>query len=197
MTKSVFSLAIAFFIAAKIIVYFDSQERSRVTTVVVEDIDPIVVTQVEPTKDLQLEKDLYCLAQNVYHEARGESVEGMYAVMDVVMNRVKDENFPNDPCGVVFDAKYSEWHIANTGRYVPLRNECAFSWYCDGKPDTITDEIAWKISYQVAKNYLVDGVHKDISNGATFYHADHVQPFWSVVFKQTAYIDNHIFYTPK
>ena len=33
--------------------------------------------------------DLQCLALNIYHEARSESLAGQYAVADVVLNRVE------------------------------------------------------------------------------------------------------------
>ena len=38
---------------------------------------------------------LMCMAINIYHEARNESVIGQIAVGQVVMNRVADERFPN------------------------------------------------------------------------------------------------------
>ena len=43
-----------------------------------------------------------CLAQNIYHEARGEIIDGQIAVSNVVVNRVKSKQFPNDICSVVY-----------------------------------------------------------------------------------------------
>ena len=38
--------------------------------------------------------ELFCLAQNVYFEARAESMQGKIAVASVVKNRIKDPKFP-------------------------------------------------------------------------------------------------------
>ena len=49
---------------------------------------------------------LMCMAINIYHEARNESVIGQIAVGQVVMNRVADERFPNTVCEVVTQGKH-------------------------------------------------------------------------------------------
>ena len=64
-----------------------------------------------------------CLALNVYHEARNEPMNGMYAVASVVINRVQDDRWPNNVCAVVKDG------------YRKDSVKCQFSWYCDGKTD--------------------------------------------------------------
>lgn len=59
-----------------------------------------------------------CMTSALYHEARGESDRGMFAVAAVIMNRTMEENFPDDVCGVIsqkgqftYDhkAKMKEW----------------------------------------------------------------------------------------
>ena len=50
----------------------------------------------------QRDKELKCLANNIYYEAGGENFEGKVAVAQVTINRTQDENFPNDVCGVVY-----------------------------------------------------------------------------------------------
>ena len=45
--------------------------------------------------------ELYCMAQNVYFEARHESMIGKIAVAHVVMNRIESKDFPNTVCEVV------------------------------------------------------------------------------------------------
>ena len=47
------------------------------------------------------EPELYCLAINIYHEARADHIAGQYAVADVVLNRVQDTRYPNTICEVV------------------------------------------------------------------------------------------------
>lgn len=50
-------------------------------------------------------KELECLARVVFHEARGEPLEGQIAVANVVMNRVQSSHFPNTICEVVYQPK--------------------------------------------------------------------------------------------
>ena len=47
-----------------------------------------------------------CLALNVYHEAKNQSLIGQIAVAQVVMNRVKDERYPDNVCDVVYQGQY-------------------------------------------------------------------------------------------
>jgi spore germination cell wall hydrolase CwlJ-like protein len=88
-----------------------------------------------------LETVFLCLAMNVYHEARNQSFIGQVAVAQVVMNRVKDNRFPNDVCEVVTQGQTYSWKPD-----VPIRNRCHFSWYCDGKSDKPRDAEAWEMS---------------------------------------------------
>ena len=107
---------------------------------------------------------LLCLALNVYFEARGEpTLLSMAAPAHVVLNRVKDERYPNDICSVVKQAKtYSNWF--------PIKNKCQFSWYCDGRSDKPLDENAFNFSFLIAKLVLTGRI-KDVTSGAPHYHA--------------------------
>ena len=46
--------------------------------------------------------DIQLLARAINGEARGESYEGQVAVGAVILNRVKDPNFPNTIAGVIY-----------------------------------------------------------------------------------------------
>ena len=48
------------------------------------------------------DSDIYLIARAVYGEARGEVYLGQVAVAAVILNRVKDPNFPNSVAGVVY-----------------------------------------------------------------------------------------------
>ena len=50
----------------------------------------------------QSSNDLYLIAKCIYAEARGEPYAGKVAVGAVILNRVKDPNFPNTIYGVVY-----------------------------------------------------------------------------------------------
>jgi hypothetical protein len=51
------------------------------------------------------ETDLECLAENIYFEARGEPLDGQYAVAEVTLNRTRSDNFPHTVCGVVHETR--------------------------------------------------------------------------------------------
>ncbi len=54
-------------------------------------------------------KQAKCLADNLYHEARGESLAGIKAVASVVLNRVASKRWPNSICKVVYQRKQFSW----------------------------------------------------------------------------------------
>ena len=62
------------------------------------------------------EPQIKCLADNAYFEARGQSTEGVYAVMHVVINRTTDGRFPSTPCGVVYQKGQFTWTRAGKRR---------------------------------------------------------------------------------
>jgi N-acetylmuramoyl-L-alanine amidase len=130
---------------------------------------------------------VYCMALNVYYEARGSNMADMYAVADVVLNRVEDARFPDTICDVVHDG------------YRKGRRDCQFSWYCDGKSDNPRDEEAWAKAQSVAWMIVQSGKYRGISEGATNYHAHYVNPRWNRSKKgysitRLGRIGDHIFY---
>ena len=137
-----------------------------------------------------LETALMCMALNMYHEAKNQSMLGQIAVGQVVMNRVEDSRFPNNVCDVVKQGLTYKWKPS-----LPIKNRCQFSWYCDGKTDDIPkyDHNAWQIATWVA-NGVLHGKLKPITKGATHYHADYVLPEWAETKTKTKVIGNHIFY---
>tara|TARA_B100000963_G_C22632739_1_gene675835 strand:- start:2812 stop:3396 length:585 start_codon:yes stop_codon:yes gene_type:complete len=146
--------------------------------------------------------ELYCLAQNIYFEAKSEPLAGQYAVADVVLNRVKDNRYPNTICEVVKEGPIKEsWKtrqhadLSDEERvYFPKRNKCQFSWYCDGKPDTIRDGDAWRQAQIVAYRITYNERHRGLTEGATHYHADYVHPKWASTLQLVGRIATHIFY---
>jgi spore germination cell wall hydrolase CwlJ-like protein len=62
-------------------------------------------------QDDDMNEEVECLALNIYHEARSESLAGQYAVADVTLNRVKDRRYPSSICGVVKQAVLSQWGV--------------------------------------------------------------------------------------
>lgn len=144
----------------------------------------------------------YCLAENIYFESRSDSLAGQAAVADVVINRVHDDRYPNTVCDVVRDGPIREsWKTRNDPDlpdnervYYPVRNMCQFSWYCDGKKETVYDKKAWIKAQYIAYQMLYADRFRGITEGATHYHAHYVNPNWA---RKIQFIDNigsHKFY---
>jgi hypothetical protein len=126
-----------------------------------------------------------CLAEALYFEARGETLAGMVAVGEVVLNRVDSDAYPDSVCGVVRQGTGGELH------------RCQFSYNCDGQPERIAEAGAWDRVARVAR-VMLDGLPRRLTLGATHYHAEHVSPGWSRRLERTAEIGDHIFYrTPE
>ena len=139
---------------------------------------------------LDYDGERFCLAQNIYFESGNQSFAGKLAVGDVVMNRVEDPQFPNSVCEVIYQAKtFVNWK----GNTMPIRNQCQFSWYCDGKSDEPKDSVTWLESIRVA-DLILRGDFEDITEGSLWYHADYVRPNWADNLEEVVVIDNHIFY---
>lgn len=129
----------------------------------------------------------WCLAQNVYYEARGSNLADKAAVADVVLNRVQDSRYPDSICEVV---RQGERHANGT----MVRNRCQFSWYCDGKSDWPTNTDAWVEAQQIAYLMMFLDQYKGISEGATHYHATYVNPRWASSLQLVGRIGAHVYY---
>ena len=160
---------------------------------------------VTPQSTMQyLDKQATCLAKNMYYEARSQGLAGQLAVSLVVLNRVKDTRFPNTICEVIEQGPIREsWKTRgkvvpdHERKYFPIRNRCQFSWYCDGKHDKPYPGPTWKKTQELAAYYMEHKhLFKDITDGATHYHADYIKnPRWSNFLEKTVKIDTHIFYS--
>lgn len=179
---------------------------------VIQSTEPSVVPQVKEaiesiSNDQELDrnfvlnlqkydKNLYCLAQNAYYEAGGESLKGKIAVVQVVENRTESPQFPDTPCGVINQRIVRKIN----GKDVTT---CQFSWICNGKGTIplrdsrgqIRERVyqQWydsvKAAIMVTRNQIDDLVH-----GAThFYAHNQVQPRWTSNMRKVSVIGNHTF----
>ena len=151
----------------------------------------------------ETEPSAECLAMNMYHEARGQGIAGVLAVSFVVFNRVKDKRFPNTVCQVIRQGPTREsWktrkvkNLSPTLRkYYPVKNRCQFSWWCDGRSDETKDTKLYARYLKISKGMIRNEFSLiDITDGATFYHADYVKPAWAKTKIRTIEIGDHIFY---
>ena len=129
-----------------------------------------------------------CLAQAIYHEARGESAAGQLAVANVIVNRARSEKYPASLCGVIYQG-------ANNGRY-----RCQFTFACDGNNDAPGERQAWARSVALAKDVYAEYATGEeigaIPDSALFYHTTNVRPSWSYTYSRVAEVGAHIFYAP-
>ena len=142
---------------------------------------PITTFPGYQVSDKYAAKDLNCLAQAVYFEARGESYRGQVAVAQVVMNRLAHPLYPKTICNVVFqDAGH--------------RDACQFSFACDGIPEVINEPAAWKQAQEIAAKVASGELYLPEVANATHYHATYVYPDWAPQLKRVTKIGMHIFY---
>ena len=120
---------------------------------------------------LGVDRETYCLAKNVYHEARGESWQGKMAVAITTLNRTNHWQFPKTICRVVYQPGQFQW-----------------TYY---KNLSITDHIAWQDSLLIA--HLAQELIHEFSNfPALYFHNNTVRPRWRL--RRLATIGSHTFY---
>ncbi len=124
-------------------------------------------------------RDLDCLAQAVYYEARGETPSGQAAVAQVVLNRVRHPAFPKSICAVVFQG-------ART-------SGCQFSFACDGASHHPTESAAWRRAEQVAAKALNGSVMAEVG-AATHFHVTGLSADWGPHLLKVAQIGSHVFF---
>ncbi|TVP71864.1 MAG: cell wall hydrolase [Rhodobacteraceae bacterium] len=122
-----------------------------------------------------------CLATAIYHEARGESIKGQFAVAEVILNRVASKRFPNTVCGVVYQGARG------------TRGGCQFSFACDGRSEAMPNRTAANRARRIAQ-VMIDGAQSNATQGALFFHTTAVNPSWSRRFTRTSQIGAHLFY---
>ena len=138
--------------------------------------------QISPMTAEVRDRQLDCLAKNIYHEAKGEPFEGKVAVAQVTINRSTSGQFPSDICKVVYQKNVVYEKVL-----------CQFSWYCDqaatAKPKNTA---AYKECQIVARQVLLEEFRLPSLNKALYFHATHINPGWKK--EKVATIGNHVFY---
>jgi hypothetical protein len=125
-------------------------------------------------------RQLNCLSQAVYYEARGESYRGQVAVAEVVVNRTRSRLYPSSICGVVYQGSHR-----TTG--------CQFTFTCDGSLAHRPRGRAWEQARHVATQVML-GYARPLTHRATHYHTNAINPIWSSGLVETAEIGSHVFY---
>ena len=138
----------------------------------VDAIADIIVNTSQPIKYTPAE--LTCLTKNIYHEARGETEAGQYAVANVTLNRLKSGKWGNNICQVVYAKKQ-------------------FSW-TNQKKSAKVEPAAWAQAHEIAVNAL-NGTRVRGLDASLFYHADYIKsPGWVDNQHYVTQIGQHKFY---
>lgn len=128
------------------------------------------------------DKQLACLAKNVYYEAGGEPFEGKVAVAQVTMNRVNSGQFPGDVCKTIYQKNVVYEKVI-----------CQFSWTCDRVTQfRPVSKSTYDESLIVAKRVLLEGYKLPSLEHALYFHGDYINPGWKRT--KVAHIGRHIFY---
>jgi Cell wall hydrolyses involved in spore germination len=140
------------------------------------------VQAVDPVGKAPLDDAITCLARSIYWEAKGKNAIDMEAVANVVMNRLGHQGFPDTVCGVVKQGSQSK--------------NCQFSWWCDGRSDSVQEEVPYAMAKEIARKALNKQL-PDRTKGALYFHDRTVKPDWAREYNNTANIGLFRFYKPK
>jgi spore germination cell wall hydrolase CwlJ-like protein len=122
-----------------------------------------------------LDEQANCIAVAVYHEARGESLDGQLAVARVIMNRAASGRYPSTWCEVV-------------------KQPWQFSFVRAGQfPYTDQNSAAWSRAVAITR-MAVGNIVQSLSHDVLWYHADYVAPSWGRRLSRVQKIGTHIFY---
>jgi spore germination cell wall hydrolase CwlJ-like protein len=126
-------------------------------------------------------RQMRCLAEAIYFEARSEPEAGQAAVAQVVLNRVRSGIFPTDVCAVVYQDRNHPF-------------ACQFSFACEGKSLRIEEPTAWATATRIAEAVVSGANYNPLLGEALNYHAYYVYPFWAPSLRRVDRIGAHIFY---
>ena len=126
-------------------------------------------------------RQLRCLAEAVYFEARSEPEAGQAAVAQVVLNRVRSGIYPATVCGVVYQDRERPF-------------ACQFSFACEGKSLRVEEPGPWGVATRIAEGVADGKIFDSKFASAINYHAVYVRPFWAPTLKRLDRIGLHVFY---
>jgi len=138
-----------------------------------------------------------CATWNLMHEARGEGLEGMQAVHQVVLNRTKSRKYPSTICGVVLQKYQFSWtrdkrkvnRMFNAGGYEASRGRLT-----SFNPK---DSLAYKQAFIVGSRGYTGaysyGMDNDLAH-VLHYARFNVQVQWMRSMTAVKRIKNHVFY---
>ena len=150
--------------------------------VVVDKLDKYEAMESSQITTAMRERQLACLATNIYYEAGNQPFEGKVAVAQVTINRTESGQYPSDICKTIYQKNIVYEKVL-----------CQFSWVCDrtvmARP---VNRANFKESEEVAKKVLLEGFRLPSLTDAMYFHGDYINPGWKR--EKIAKIGSHIFY---
>ena len=127
--------------------------------------------------DCNFDRQVEVLALNMYHEARGESIDGMIMVAEVTLNRVNHPRYPNDICSVVYQRRQ-------------------FSWTHTILNHTPRETDSWELALELARGILSGEIDALGTRATHFLNPNAIRrmPSWTRRFEMVGRIGNHVFY---
>jgi N-acetylmuramoyl-L-alanine amidase len=122
--------------------------------------------------------ETYCLAENIYHEARGESVDGMIAVALVTKNRVARSRFPDTFCEVIYE-------------------KAQFSWTLLKKKPRVKDDRQWNKAVKIAARVVTGDFDYPDFVADHYVNLNKADPSWRHKMQFQGRIGDHWFYVEK
>lgn len=139
---------------------------------------PLGLQIVRTTKPLHYtDKDLFCMAKNIYHEAAREPDLGKYAVAQITLNRKHNPRYPKNICAVILEPYQFSW-----------ANNHKIRWTQPHGP-------AWEQAKKIAEDVIIRGYRVQGLEHGMYYHADYVNPKWRDNTAKIAQVGRHIFYS--
>ncbi|MGL6244579.1 cell wall hydrolase [Pseudomonas sp.] len=166
---------------AQVLEHKAAEKGSDVPVPKSEAITQSEVQAVDPAGKSPLDDAITCMARSIYWEAKGKDTAEMEAVANVVMNRLGHEGFPDTVCAVVKQGSETK--------------SCQFSWWCDGKSDSVQEETQYALAKEIARKALNKQL-PDRTGGAMYFHDRTVKPDWARAYTKTFETKMFRFYKP-
>jgi spore germination cell wall hydrolase CwlJ-like protein len=113
-----------------------------------------------------------CLTQALYFEARGQGIEGMFAVAEVILSRVDSWKYPHTICAVTRQTKSEVYY------------RCQFSYWCDRKSDypslTVPSMRSWKLAGTIARAFLAGDMYLPVNGYTVYVRCDSIPNYWDM-----------------
>ena len=126
-------------------------------------------------------REVICLTEAIYHEARAESAEAQIAMGQTVINRVLSGAYPRTLCGVVSQRSIRD-------------GDCQYSFVCDGLSSLPKIKADWDLAGHIAGRLLNGSAWMSDLGDATHFHPLAEQPAWQKYLQRVKRVGGLVFY---